>query len=137
MDKGTGGCVTYKRKQMDDTVDLLCVYVACIVISPSIAPSHRYGHGYEIFAISASPKGDLVASVSKATKQEHAAIRLWEVGTWKQVGVLAYHTLTVTQLAFSHNGERLLAVSRDRCWSLWKRDDSQDRDGEYIYQFSQ
>lgn len=112
----------------------MCVYVCILLdITPRpIVSSYRYGHGYEIFAISASPKGDLVASVSKATKQEHAAIHLWEVGTWKQVGVLAYHTLTVTQLAFSHNGEHLLAVSRDRCWSLWKRGGSQDGGGEYI-----
>ena len=62
-----------------------------------------------------------MASASKATKQEYAAIRLWDVLSWKQVGVLSYHALTVTQLAFSHDGNNLLAVSRDRCWSLWKR----------------
>ena len=114
----------------------MCACVrACVrvLVSPSpICSPHRYGHGYEIFAISASPKGDLVASVSKATKQEHATIRLWEVGSWKQVGVLSFHTLTVTQLAFSHSGERILAVSRDRCWSLWKRSGSQDGGSEYI-----
>ena len=107
----------------------LFVWDSLLLLPPS---PYRYGHGYEIFAVSASPKGDLVASVSKATKQEHAAIHLWEVGSWKQVGVLAFHTLTVTQLTFSHSGERLLAVSRDRCWSLWKRSGSQDGDSECI-----
>ena len=47
--------------------------------------------------------------------------------------MLSFHTLTVTQLAFSHSGERILAVSRDRCWSLWKRSDSQDGGSEYIW----
>ena len=56
----------------------------------------------------------------QASKPEHASIRVWSAVTWHQVALLTHHTLTVTQLAFSHSGSHLLAVSRDRGWSLWK-----------------
>jgi len=56
----------------------------------------------------------------QASKPEHASIRVWSAVTWRQVALLTHHTLTVTQLAFSHSGSYLLAVSRDRGWSLWK-----------------
>lgn len=36
-----------------------------------------YGHGYEVFALAASPDGSLLASACKATTPEHAALILW------------------------------------------------------------
>ena len=101
------------------------------MVTISIASTLRYGHGFELYAVASSPQGNLVASASKATKQEYAAIRLWDTSSWKQVGVLPHHTLTVTQLAFSSGGDRLLAVSRDRCWSLWKQLDKKENGGFY------
>lgn len=62
-------------------------------------------------------------SALQAAQKEHAAIILWSTTSWKQVQSLAYHTLTVTQMAFSPDDKFLLAVSRDRTWSLWKRQD--------------
>ncbi|KAH0500295.1 Elongator complex protein 2 [Microtus ochrogaster] len=58
-----------------------------------------------------------------SAQKEHAVIILWSTASWKQVQSLAYHTLTVTQMAFSPDDKFLLAVSRDRTWSLWKRQD--------------
>ncbi|MEQ2268960.1 hypothetical protein XENORESO_019704, partial [Xenotaenia resolanae] len=56
-----------------------------------------------------------------ASKAEHAAVLLWSTTTWRQLQALPYHALTVTQMAFSPNAKFLLAVSRDRTWSLWGR----------------
>lgn len=36
-----------------------------------------YGHGYEIFALAASPDGTIVASSCRATNEEHAQIIIW------------------------------------------------------------
>ncbi|MEQ2236839.1 Elongator subunit elp2 [Ilyodon furcidens] len=58
---------------------------------------------------------------SAASKAEHAAVLLWSTATWRQLQALPYHALTVTQMAFSPNAKFLLAVSRDRTWSLWGR----------------
>ncbi|CAI8001653.1 Elongator complex protein 2 [Geodia barretti] len=79
-----------------------------------------YGHGYEIYCAAASPDGRYVASACKATKAEHAVIRIWEVSSWKQLQPLHHHSLTVTHLTFSPSSLFLLATSRDRTWSLWK-----------------
>ena len=52
---------------------------------------------------------------------EVAAIWIWRVGSWAAVQQLEAHSLTVTQLAFSPDGSRLVSVSRDRCLAVWTR----------------
>ncbi|XP_055075443.2 elongator complex protein 2 [Misgurnus anguillicaudatus] len=81
-----------------------------------------YGHGFEMFCLASDSSRTLVASACKASKAEYAAILLWSSTSWKQLQSLAYHSLTVTQMAFSPDGHLLLAVSRDRTWSLWRRE---------------
>uniref|UniRef100_A0A3Q2CIK9 Elongator complex protein 2 n=1 Tax=Cyprinodon variegatus TaxID=28743 RepID=A0A3Q2CIK9_CYPVA len=80
-----------------------------------------YGHGFEMFCVASDSTKTLVASACKASKAEHAAILLWSTATWRQLQALPFHTLTVTQMAFSPDAKLLLAVSRDRTWSLWRR----------------
>lgn len=57
--------------------------------------------------------------ISQAQTATVAEIWLWEVGSWKAVGRLHSHSLTVTQLEFSHDDAFLLAVSRDRQFSVF------------------
>ncbi|KAK6619878.1 hypothetical protein RUM44_006278 [Polyplax serrata] len=78
-----------------------------------------YGHGYEIYSLAARHDGVVLASASKATVPEHAAIILWNAKTWLQIQKLVAHQLTVTQMSFSPNGKYLLSVSRDRKWCLF------------------
>ncbi|XP_060915579.1 elongator complex protein 2 [Labrus mixtus] len=81
-----------------------------------------YGHGFEMFCLASDSCKTVVASACKASKAEHAAILLWSTATWRQLQMLPCHTLTVTQMAFSPDAQLLIAVSRDRTWSLWRRD---------------
>jgi elongator complex protein 2 len=41
--------------------------------------------------------------------------------SYRQVDTLRGHDLTVVQMAFSHDGEQLLSVSRDRTWKLFRK----------------
>lgn len=85
-----------------------------------------YGHGYEIFALSATNDGKILASSCRATNEEHAQVILWDTSTWKQIQKLPSHQLTVTQLKFSPNNKWLLSVSRDRRWTLFENDNLND-----------
>lgn len=85
--------------------------------------SHKlYGHGNELFALCSDHDGTLVASSCKAQSAAVAEIWLWQVGSWKAVGRLQSHSLTVTQMEFSHDDKFLLAVSRDRQFSVFSID---------------
>uniref|UniRef100_A0A1A9WBK9 Elongator complex protein 2 n=1 Tax=Glossina brevipalpis TaxID=37001 RepID=A0A1A9WBK9_9MUSC len=92
-----------------------------------------YGHGYEIYALAASPDGHLLASSCKSTNAEHAQIILWNTCTWKQMQKLTSHQLTVTQMRFSPNGKFLLSVSRDRRWSLFERQSVEGETSSILY----
>ncbi|KAJ3117663.1 hypothetical protein HK098_006136, partial [Nowakowskiella sp. JEL0407] len=78
-----------------------------------------YGHGFEIQTISVSNSGKFLASASRATKLEHAGIRIWDTVTWKQICELSNHTLTITRLRFSRTDKYLVSVSRDRGVCVW------------------
>lgn len=80
-----------------------------------------YGHGAELFCVAASPSSDLLASACKAQTSSTAAIWLWDTTTWAALGSLIAHSLTVTQLQFSPDGQWLLSVSRDRTVAVFQR----------------
>ncbi|XP_010932527.2 elongator complex protein 2 isoform X1 [Elaeis guineensis] len=82
--------------------------------------SHKlYGHGNELFSLCCDHEGKLVASSCKSQSAAVAEIWLWQVGSWKAVGRLQAHSLTVTQMEFSHDDSFLLSVSRDRQFSVF------------------
>ncbi|XP_064552156.1 elongator complex protein 2 [Drosophila montana] len=85
-----------------------------------------YGHGYELYALAATPDGQMLASTCRASNAEHAQIILWNTTNWKQLQKLPGHQLTVTQLRFSPDARYLLSVSRDRRWSLYEREQPAD-----------
>ncbi|KAF2310942.1 hypothetical protein GH714_018676 [Hevea brasiliensis] len=60
-----------------------------------------------------------ILSSNTAQSASVAEIWLWQVGSWKAVGRLQSHSLTVTQMEFSHDNSMLLAVSRDRQFSIF------------------
>jgi elongator complex protein 2 len=80
-----------------------------------------YGHGLELHCLAACNTNGLAVSACKSTTVEDAAILFWKRQAdwmWKQVASVSVHTLTVTGLEFSPDGSRLLAISRDRHWSI-------------------
>ncbi|KAL6450347.1 LOW QUALITY PROTEIN: ELP2 Elongator complex protein 2 [Candida maltosa Xu316] len=81
-----------------------------------------YGHGYEISCCATSPNGKLIATACKSNSAKHAVIRIFNVAKDYQQSsqVLSGHNLTISSLEFSPNGKYLLAVSRDRQFSLWE-----------------
>uniref|UniRef100_A0AAY5JY47 Elongator complex protein 2 n=1 Tax=Esox lucius TaxID=8010 RepID=A0AAY5JY47_ESOLU len=90
-----------------------------------------YGHGFETFCLASDSQRTVVASACKASKAEHAAVLLWSATCWRQLQALPCHSLTVTQMSFSPDGRFLLAVSRDRTWSLWRRDSLPDTEPHF------
>jgi elongator complex protein 2 len=85
--------------------------------------SKLYGHGYEMACVASdchSNSAKIVATACKASRPDHAAIRLWSTSTWAQIGHLEAHTLTVTDMCFSPDSKYLLSVGRDRAWTLFE-----------------
>lgn len=95
-----------------------------------------YGHGNDLIALAANSDGTLLASSCKASHEMDAHIILWDTNTWHQVDVLAKHRLTVTQMAFSPNDEYLLSVSRDRTWTVFKKEVSPEGTTYKVSDFS-
>nr|CDS28332.1 elongator complex protein 2 [Hymenolepis microstoma] len=81
-----------------------------------------YGHSNEVYSLALNPQGTLLASACKAAKEELAQILLWRTDNWQIHQTLRFHRLTVSQMRFNAAGDKLVSVSRDRMWALWKAD---------------
>lgn len=80
-----------------------------------------YGHGNDVYCLAADPLGCYLASASRAQSAATAGIWLWDAANWTPAGTLDAHTLTVTQLAFSPNGQWLASAGRDRSVAVFAR----------------
>jgi elongator complex protein 2 len=81
-----------------------------------------YGHGYEISTVATSHDGKFIATACRASSIDHAVIRLYETKEWREIKPsLKAHSLTVTALEFSADGQYLLSVGRDRQWTIFER----------------
>jgi elongator complex protein 2 len=82
-----------------------------------------YGHNLELLALDATDEGNLIASSCQAKTEENAVVylhRTREEGGWKEEARLEGHTLGVTAVRFSPDGNALLTASRDRTWRLYE-----------------
>ena len=61
-----------------------------------------------------SPDGKAVVTASGEI------VIVWEMATGRRVAELRGHTGTVTSVAFSHNGNSLVTVSRDHTARVWE-----------------
>lgn len=77
-----------------------------------------YGHGFEIIAVGTSRDGKYIASSCKASKAEYAAVIIWSAESYRKIGELSGHALTVTTIVFSPDGKWLVTAGRDRSWIL-------------------
>eukprot|EP00252_Welwitschia_mirabilis_P027284 TRINITY_DN9322_c0_g3_i1.p1 TRINITY_DN9322_c0_g3~~TRINITY_DN9322_c0_g3_i1.p1 ORF type:complete len:854 (-),score=210.17 TRINITY_DN9322_c0_g3_i1:1-2562(-) len=91
-----------------------------------------YGHGNELFAMCCDHQGKLIATACKAQTPNVAEIWLWSVGSWRAVGRIPSHSLTVTQMEFSSDDCYLLSVSRDRHFSVIQLEQKDDVVGHKI-----
>ncbi|VDO03357.1 unnamed protein product [Rodentolepis nana] len=75
-----------------------------------------------VYSLALNPQGTLLASACKAAKEELAQILLWRTDNWQIHQTLRFHRLTVSRMCFNAAGDKLVSVSRDRTWALWKAD---------------
>lgn len=93
-----------------------------------------YGHGFEIMAVGTCLHGRYIASSCKASNPEYASVILWSSESYKKIGELTGHALTVTTIAFSPDGNWLVTAGRDRSWILYQKTD--DEKNPFIFHAS-
>lgn len=77
-----------------------------------------YGHGYEINCLAVSRQLGTIVSASRANTEQHARLKFFSTTNYHEITKhfdnAPSHSLTVSKLAVSPNGNRVISVSRDR-----------------------
>ncbi|TID14880.1 hypothetical protein CANINC_004551 [Pichia inconspicua] len=129
IDENDEGVAGESEIVSDILVDLIQPPVEDVLQRHTLWPECEklYGHGFEITTLDASKDRSIVSSACRSNVAKHAVIRNFNSSTWLQCSeTLAAHDLTITRLRYSlpdddNKNEYLLAVSRDRKFSLWLR----------------
>lgn len=92
-----------------------------------------YGHGNELVRISTDRGSDSIASACRSQTAKDAVVIVWDGTTGTERARLPAHDLSVTDLRFSNDGRKLLSVSRDRSFAVFKREVTSG-DGRFDFQ---
>jgi WD40 repeat protein len=82
-----------------------------------LAGSHHFEGGMKdgVFSVSFSPDGKFLASGSWDNK-----VKVWEVGSWREVATLRGHGGSVWSVTFSPDGKFLASGSGDGTVKVWE-----------------
>ncbi|KAL0487115.1 elongator complex protein [Acrasis kona] len=83
-----------------------------------------YGHSNELVCVAVNHAGTHLVAACSAKVAQAAAIKIWDISSWREVDSVDAHTLTVTQMNFSPNDQYMVSVSRDRAVIVYEK--SQD-----------
>ena len=75
------------------------------------------GHRAEVWSVSFSPNGQLLASASA-----DRTVRLWRIEDGTEVKIFQGHEAAVLSVSFSSDGNQLASASEDRTIKLWRVD---------------
>ncbi len=72
------------------------------------------GHELAVVAVAVSPDSNFVATASK-----DKSIKLWELGTGREIRSFLGHEMTVSSIAFSSDGKYIVSGSYDKSTRFW------------------
>ena len=88
--------------------------ILALSLMPLASPTHPLPELNPIvYSVSFSPDGQVLASGSYAT------IKLWDVGSQREIATLKGHSNTVRSVSFSPDGQVLASGSKDKTIKLW------------------